>query len=703
MKSKVLATVLTTVSIFQGTLALGASAEGECSSWYCKLFSGQAKQEAERKDDITSQSKQEEIVKKPEEQKVEIVKNPEEQKQEILKNYPPNLGEIQEIGLGFMVDGPNGKKIEQTVRPDAHFIESGKEYLQFYPEHIPQLQEAIRGKLDQETKDWTWYSHLFSSKNKLLTKAEQTALVPQEGSYMDCKPFGTDVRKDADGNTVIEYVTRDTDGSPIFQESTLVYDKERDVLIVGIKKRALTKEECKTVYNLPENSKSSLSTVDKAELFATNAAHLNYALQNCGEDLEKCDSVCSVVIDKDFSKVLVLNKHYDFAKIEKTLYGIMNSGLSKKDMILELDKAVDFYREDIKPWASNMQTVEFCYPLNRASSYLAKLEKDREHRDLETLTAMYNLRQKINALITEHRFVFKENMAPILGVKTDRCKVIVDTERETTIYLEREDTKKFINKVEDELISKHGILSEDLEMEGFTNKNFRKDFIKLAKELKPESDQDMLDSMAEDVAKAEAEKVTLEREAQSMAARSLLGTGIRMGIAYFTGGTSEIAATGIKIVKDAVEGDGEKFSKEEIEECLNEEKSKKLPLNENKNEQQSETAVCQRIDEMKLSSKQRSDIMKALDKYVESIVMDTRIQIKKNRQQFLAKLKTRKEIYLNLLNLYIKMNYRDYANRNDYDGVIIEERRTSENKNSNDRLLREYFVNEIQRWDGILQ
>ena len=78
---------------------------------------------------------------------------------------------------------------------------------------------------------------------------------------------------------------------------------------------------------------------------------------------------------------------------------------------------------------------------------LSNLEKNLQDKDLETLSAMYALREKINRLTLEHRFIFEQNRAPILNIRIDRCKIIVEDMHRTMIFLDREETKSLLQKL----------------------------------------------------------------------------------------------------------------------------------------------------------------------------------------------------------------------------------------------------------------
>ena len=82
--------------------------------------------------------------------------------------------------------------------------------------------------------------------------------------------------------------------------------------------------------------------------------------------------------------------------------------------------------------------------------------------------------------------------------------------------------------------------------------------------------------------------------------------------------------------------------------------------------------------------------------------MQSDIKLKSSKRDFLNKVKTNKEDFINLFKLYILMVRGGYASRDDFYGVTIEENRCDETLDGRGRLMRKYFVEEIQRLDDVL-
>ena len=82
--------------------------------------------------------------------------------------------------------------------------------------------------------------------------------------------------------------------------------------------------------------------------------------------------------------------------------------------------------------------------------------------------------------------------------------------------------------------------------------------------------------------------------------------------------------------------------------------------------------------------------------------MQSDIILKRSKRDFLNKVKTNQEDFINLFKLYILMVRGGYTTRNDFYGVTIEEDRRYETLDGRGRFMRKYFIEEIQRLDDVL-
>lgn len=84
-----------------------------------------------------------------------------------------------------------------------------------------------------------------------------------------------------------------------------------------------------------------------------------------------------------------------------------------------------------------------------------------------------------------------ENTMPILEIRIDRCKILVETEAMTMMFLDRSEIQKFQTELEKELDRKASNITGKFDFKPLTGAELRS----LANDLKPESYQGMLDLM----------------------------------------------------------------------------------------------------------------------------------------------------------------------------------------------------------------
>lgn len=546
----------------------------------------------------------------------------EKRKREILKKYPPNLSEMQEIGFGVKTVNQNGELIEKTVRPDVHFRgENGKEYLIFYNNHIEQLRDIIHKKVENSIDE-----------NKY-------ALIGDKGLIRDV----------SDGKV----------------ENFGVIQCLR---LIPYSFKAFFNKYEETFFEIFKNAVSS--------------GRLKNAVKKYGGSLDNTNTPCWAIVARDLSETISVENMEGFEKIEREFYDIMTSHSPYKSKVEQLNKLLDNYLNKSTPEASNIHTMFFCFPLNRTSYYLSNLEKNLQDKDLETLSAMYALREKINRLTLEHRFIFEQNRAPILNIRIDRCKIIVEDMHRTMIFLDREETKKFITKAEKMLDTQASEISKTYSFEGFSGKRLRE----LAESLNLESFQDIIDNENQELNRMEAESSKILADVGTLAGRA--------AIRLFQNSAS------LKIKSNSGVSNNDftqEFSEEEVKEYLETQKQ-----NDNNSDRKDQHSLNQMINSLNLTPFEKSSLNRAFEKYLEYRIMQSDIKLKSSKRDFLNKVKTNKEDFINLFKLYILMVRGGYASRDDFYGVTIEENRCDETLDGRGRLMRKYFVEEIQRLDDVL-
>lgn len=544
-------------------------------------------------------------------------------KSEILKTYPPNLSEMQEIGFGRNSKVSDNGPLEKKVKPDAHFRDDkGKEYLVFYNNHIEQLSNSIYNEVEFNIHTHKWK---FTGDKGFLLKIA-AGKVDELGFYEE-------------------------------------------------------------IRLLPFYIKGAISTSYSNEFLKTfkiakSSGDLRKSLNICGNILDDEKTQCMAVVARDLSEVAQVQVLEPLADVEKEFYSAMIAKDSHKVKVENLNALLDKYLSRLTPEATLEHSLLFCFPLNRASYYLSNFEKDLQSKDEETLSAMFELRKKINRLTLEHKFIFEQNKAPILGITIDRCKIILEDDQRTMIFLDQQETKKFIQTVEKMLDSKASIISGQYSFEGFTGPQLRE----LAESLRPESFQDMIDEMEKDIRTAEKECDKMKAASMFSAARAVKQFAVRGDIIQFA--SNLLPDSGLSTQSGQIQ----KFNENDVKEYLSFQNSPEL------SEMESPLALA--VNDLNLTPVERSSLIKSFEQFLEYRDMQANLEIKKSKKDYLDEVKKDQDDFLNLFKLYIRLVRGNYSARDDFWGIVVEEiKKCCETVNKRLRTLREYFIQEIQRLD----
>lgn len=629
--------------------------------------------------------------------------SPAERKRNILKNYLPDLSNLQEIGLGVKAKNSDGVEIEQRVRPDVHFRgEDGKEYLVFYNNHIEQLRSLLYKRLEKEIND-----------HKFVLSYDKSALREKANTSTSKQNWRLPIQ-------VLRLM-----GNWVGPQSWVF-------LPVNTARKVV--------------SWTDSTVLNRAKLLATTCANLNNALDTFGSSIDS-EKICAVVFDKDLNQFIKFrdtpNKHYEL--IEKGFYNIANSSLSDKDMVIAMNKCMGEFERRICPRASAEQTIDFCFALNRASYYLHMLERDRQNKDLETLEAMDKFRRKIDRMLLEYRFISESNASPILGIRIDCCKIIVETERTTMIFLDREETRKFKKSLNTALDNKATHITRQYSIDSFTGPELRQ----LVESLDPDSCQDLIDQIDHKLIdeEAKAEKSEDEGKTELMTAGlRVMQEGANIVLDMVSGGASKTLG---KVVSDVNSCDSKiesqtEFTQDQIEEFVKvEEKLKSeekieqidpikhllsgnfdnpqnitidhLPENPSpapetrvdttgfeyapvtiRTRRENMTPLGQALKSFNLSPEDMESVLKGFQCFIESKRIKRHADILRKRRDQIAVNKKYMTEFINMVKLYIRIARGNFDERENFEGILIEEIKNFE-LNCGSELLRVYIVREINR------
>ena len=539
----------------------------------------------------------------------------EEEKNEILNNYVPDLSNYQQISFKIK----NNNKVFMLY-PDVNFEENKKGYYIFYNNNLALLKDFFTAELER-------------------LKKEHPLVLHHIGEFL---------------NELDEKYDADTYYDPMKLISRLI-------------------------------SYGYQPMVDKARSIAKNLIKINKIEKIFGKDLK--NRICEVIVNDDKERIfddfaffaadffiLKSNKSTkDKDKLSKRIENLGKGYLNEKEIlyfeaeskfrelenkykdklnyIIELEKLLDIYMQEIGENATETEKIKFlCFILNRASYYLAHpSEQLLGNNSLEILKQLSKLRRKINNLLLTYRYKFEQNKRPILDIQIARYKSLIDTFDTTSIYIQPAEVKKFIEDLEDSLERKANNLKEE--------KNFDSLSIEQIREIVRIRDGNL--SSNEKIIQAMEEKIDELEEKISAAESEMLKIAGEVSL--------KVVKKGIEIV----------FQVPPTQE------------NENPTPNENQKKAIERINELKNENKK---LQKQVNNY-------------KNK---LEKLKINQKydiVFINILKLYSQLYRRNYHLRIDYSGIILSEKRKLfpyKDKNNvetmkEDENLREYEIKEISK------
>ena len=539
----------------------------------------------------------------------------EEEKNEILNNYVPDLSNYQQISFKIK----NNNKVFMLY-PDVNFEENKKGYYIFYNNNLALLKDFFTAELER-------------------LKKEHPLVLHHIGEFL---------------NELDEKYDADTYYDPMKLISRLI-------------------------------SYGYQPMVDKARSIAKNLIKINKIEKIFGKDLK--NRICEVIVNDDKERIfddfvffaadffiLKSNKSTkDKDKLSKRIENLGKGYLNEKEIlyfeaeskfrelenkykdklnyIIELEKLLDIYMQEIGENATETEKIKFlCFILNRASYYLAHpSEQLLGNNSLEILKQLSKLRRKINNLLLTYRYKFEQNKRPILDIQIARYKSLIDTFETTSIYIQPAEVKKFIEDLEDSLERKANNLKEE--------KNFDSLSIEQIREIVRIRDGNL--SSNEKIKQAVEEKIDELEEKISAAESEMLKIAGEVSL--------KVVKKGIEIVLQVPP----------------------TQENENPTPNENQKKAIERINEL---NNEKKKLQKQVNNY-------------KNK---LEKLKINQNYdieFINILKLYSQLYRRNYHLRIDYSGLILSEKRKLfpfKDKNNvetmeEDKNLREYEIKEISK------
>ena len=562
-----------------------------------------------------------------------------EKKNLIINNYLPNLSSYQKI-----IFTDNEKKIKR-ICPDVNFEKNKKNYFLFYNNNLVELKEYYIEKLKERINSHPYSINLYKTNLLSAIESDNFNINDEKGikqrNFMD-KFFS-------------------------FFLNDKIY---KEVEILG--------------YNL-----SLINHIIKE--YGKNINNKKFAFITVLEDLSEKISVNYFPPEKD-----VINEFNgsNYLIIEKELNELANSNETDDNFIKKLDICLEKFKNEIKPRVSLDNRIEFCFALNRISSYLNNMERLLGDKDLELLEKMSKLRRKIDLALLEFRFLHNETDSLILNIKIDRFKPLFNTNNLKSIFLEKEESKKFIYNLEESLRIKASNLKKE---KAFDILSFNE-----IKELAYSIDISSFDEINE---KLETEVNELKDKTKQM-----------KGDLYFS-----FIKLGLKIVDDANPNknvlkllkDGKEITLNSsgINNFLHAEKEIQKNKNEENNENNKEVDEISKnnfntlgIENDNVTNEYLKELTNGFQNYLEMQKIERTIESIENKKKKLETKQNYDVEFICTLKLYNQLVRKNLQSRDDYFGIIIEEKKiiTELKKNNNNVLeeiknLREYVIYEFNK------
>lgn len=689
------------INFFTKAMEGTSDSESEESSKHTSIKEFARVRTAERAEDVSSMFRPHEstkIVRTPAgplrvPRRQPTVPHTEEAREQLLKNYMPTLSTHQR--LGFLV-GQERKVLE----PAAHLRDKdGREKIVIYNSELPTVFDIFRARLQAK------YDEYIEQREEACSKSFFTWLFP-----------------------TWQYPSKDY----------LLTVADKDMLTEG-------------PDSWPRELRSDM------EGLTNICVHLRHVMRCCGDVLDGAKTICAFKIDVEavntcdatrpwIERIDTPKEYYE--AVEAGFYQIANSSLSDRDEVLALDYCLDELLHRLNPRASDEQTVNFCFALNRVDYYLSRLEKNKRSRTPAELEVMDKLRRKIESLYLEHRFLFVRGEAPILGIPINDGQIIAKnasagTFTRNVMFIDRtEIQERFIKRIEDALDTRFSTITRRFDFQQRSPDELRA----LANELRPESYQEMIDKMQEQILSLEEEEkrcIAAVEAKKTKVAIKVAESGVKLAVAACTGGTSGAIglATDTAMRPQSAIAD-HNFTEQDVRDYLSEEERLKSsqqtvdPLHcmldgdftDPKNivvdscpsmaepqetvdrgfpnqpitvRQPHFTAIGRMIQEQGLRPGDVDELLESMNQYLRSLHIRGLVQLRRGQHEFLKHLQQNEAEYQNLFSLYIKMLRHNFPGRTDFSGAIIEEHIPNVS-DARAQHLREYFVYEVQRLEDYL-
>lgn len=566
-----------------------------------------------------------------------------EKKELLISNYLPDLSNYQKINKQLIDKQEEVKTF--TLCPDVNYSADGKNYFIFYNNNLTTLKDIYKFQLEELIEKNSWVMD-YDSKSLKSTFESDTFI---EETNLGFNPLRW-------GAKIISYTDQ--------------------------------------------------GLVNQGKIIAKNLSLINYIIKKYGQFISP-NNICAVTVTEElFEKISVTyypvkdKKNiicgHNYLDVENELEQLSNSEKDEIKFIDELDKKIDKYKTTIFPLgASNYIRInDYCFVLNRASQFLNNYERSFADKSYELIQKMDKLRRKINNGLLSYRFKYMNNESSILDIRIDRYKILIDTSSTISIYLEKEETKKFINNLDYSIERKASNLKKGNNFEILTMQEIRE----IAGAIRINSYEDLINELDRKIDDFNSQLRSKNNEAYASMIKLGYNVVIGVGSSLMTGGargglfqtisnqfTNKKNEKTINISSKDVENYllADKTIIEKYKESSKEQKTKD---DKTKDDETKKDEINKLLEERKknaesfgidadVTNENLDELNKCLQSYKEMENIQRNIILYKNQKRALESRNDYTNDFINSLKLYSQFKRNNYYNNDNYSGVIIEEKK----------------------------
>lgn len=562
-----------------------------------------------------------------------------EKKELLIANYLPNLSNYQKINKQLIDRHEKVKPF--TLCPDVNYSADGKNYFIFYNNNLTTLKDIYKFKLDELIKNNSWAMDYDSKSLKSTFESD---------NYIEETDLGFNPLRW--GAKILSYAYQDI--------------------------------------------------VNQGKIIAKNLSLINYIIKNYGKLISPYN-ICAVTVTEDlFEKISVTyypvkdKKNsicgHNYLDVENELEQLSNSEKDEIKFIDELDKKIDKYKKIINPLGAPdyIRINDYCFVLNRASQFLNNYERSFADKSYELIQKMDKLRRKIDNDLLAFRFKYMNNESSILDIRIDRYKILIDTSSIISIYLEKEETKKFINNLEYSIERKASNLKKGKNYEILTMQEIKE----IAGAIRINSYEDLINELDRKIEDFNLKLKSKNNEAYASMIKLGYNVVVGIGSSVMTGGagrvglfqnisnqfinkknekTINISSTDVENYLLADKTIIEKYKESSKEKKTKDDKTKKDEINQLL-EERKKNAESFGIDS-DVTNENLDELNKCLQSYKEMESIQRNIILHKNQKRAIESRNDYTNDFINSLKLYSQFKRNNYYNNDNYSGVIIEEKK----------------------------